>query len=261
MIVGQILLTEFMKLRRSKITWLTWLSLSIMPLVGGLFMWIIKEPERASQLGLLGKKAQFAGTSADWPSFFTLLLQTTGIGGMILVSVIAVYVFGREYSDGTAKNMLTLPVSRHWFALAKFVVVLVWLGALTAWFVAEGLLVGWFLRLPGFSISFAVQASGDILFEALLAWLLVPIVAWIATLGRGYLAPLGFTIFMLVLGNVFGATGWGKWFPWSIVPLFAGVAGPRVETLATGSLLVLFFTFSSGVGMTLWQLRYADNIQ
>ena len=72
---------------------------------------------------------------------------------------------------------------------------------------------------------------------------------------------LGFTIFMLVLGNVLGATGWGIWFPWSIVPLYAGVAGPRVEVLASGSLVVLAITFAAGVLATAWQLRGADNGQ
>jgi hypothetical protein len=89
----------------------------------------------------------------------------------------------------------------------------------------------------------------------------VPVVAWIATLGRGYLPPLGFAIFMLVMGNILGATGWGKWFPWSIVPLFAGVAGPRVETLAPGSLVVLAVTFVAGIAGTVWQMRCADNAQ
>jgi ABC-2 type transport system permease protein len=259
--LGRVLVAEVAKLRRSQITWLSWLAFSVMPLVGGLFMWIIKEPDRASRLGLLGKKAQFAGVTADWSTFFALLLQTTGIGGMILVSVIAAFVFGREYADGTAKNMLTLPVPRHWFATAKLVVVLAWFGVLTLSLVGEGGLVCWLMDLPGYSGPLARTAVGDIFVEALVAWLLVPVVAWIATLGRGYLAPLGFTIFMLVLGNVFGATGWGKWFPWSIVPLFAGVAGPRVETLAPTSLVVLLLTFLGGTAATIWQLRYADNTQ
>jgi ABC-2 type transport system permease protein len=261
MIFGQVLLTEVVKLRRSKITWLTWLAFSIMPLVGGLFMWIVKEPERAAKLGLLGKKAQFAGFTADWSSYFALLLQTTGIGGMILVSVIAAYVFGREYADGTAKNMLALPVGRHWFAVAKLVVVLAWFGALTVSLIAEGFVVCSMMALPGYSAGLALTSVGNILLAAFVAWLQVPVVAWVATLGRGYLAPLGFTIFMLVLGNAFGATGWGKWFPWSIVPLFAGVAGPRVETLAAGSLVVLALTFAAGAGAIMWQLRLADNAQ
>ena len=80
----------------------------------------------------------------------------------------------------------------------------------------------------------------------------------VAVVGRGYLAPLGFTIVTLVLGNVVGATGWGKWFPWSIVPLFAGVAGPRADTLAEHSIALLALTFVAGCGATIWRVRYAD---
>ena len=76
-----------------------------------------------------------------------------------------------------------------------------------------------------------------------------------------YLAPIGFTIFMLLLGNIFGATGWGKWFPWSIVPMLAGMAGPRVEVLAPGSLVVVGLTCVAGVAATICQIRYADDTQ
>jgi len=259
--LGQVLATEFLKLRRSKITWISWLAFSVMPLAGGLFMWIAKEPGRASQLGLMGEKTRLAGVSADWPSYFTLLNQESCVGGMVLLSIIAAYVFGREFADNTAKNMLTQPVGRHWFAVAKLVVVFVWFGALIVSLVAEGLLVGTLLGLSGFSMQLATSSVGNVLFSGLVGFLLVPAVAWIATLGRGYLPPIGFTVFMLVLGNVFGATGWGKWFPWSIVPMLAGMAGPRVEVLSSGSLVVVGLTFIAGVVATILQLRWADNAQ
>ena len=257
----RVLLTEFHKLRRSKITWLSWLALSVLPIVGTLFMWILMEPDRAARLGLLGNKAQLIGASADWLSYFALLLQGTSIGGMILVSVIAAFVFGREYSERTAKNLLALPIGREWFAIAKLVVVFIWFMVVVIAMLAEALVLGFVLALPGFSWALALGATGDILLAALVAWLLVPVVAWVATLGKGYLAPLGFAVFALVMGMAVGSTGWGKWFPWSIVPLFAGVAGPRSETLATGSLVVLLATAAVGVAACIWQLRYADNTQ
>lgn len=261
MMLGEVLTVEFLKLRRSKITWISWLAFSILPLAGGLFMWMVKEPGRAAQFGLMGQKARLAGLTAEWPSYFTLLNQEACVGGMVLLAILAAYVFGREYSDGTAKNMLTLPVARPWFAVAKLIVLFAWSGALTVSFIAEGFLVGAALELPGLSLSLAAAAVRDILFAGLVGYLLIPAVTWIATLGRGYLPPIGFAVFMLVLGNVFGATGWGKWFPWSIVPMLAGMAGPRMEVLAPGSWLVVGMTFAAGIAATLWQLRCADNNQ
>ncbi|HKV07035.1 MAG TPA: hypothetical protein VJ725_02785 [Thermoanaerobaculia bacterium] len=91
--------------------------------------------------------------------------------------------------------------------------------------------------------------------------LLIPPVAWMATLGRGYLPPLGFAIVTFGLGNVFAATGWGKWFPYSIVALYTGIAGPRVSILEPGSYVVVLLLFAVGVAATVWQVRSADDTQ
>lgn len=61
---------------------------------------------------------------------------------MILIAFIAAYVFGREYADSTAKSMLTLPVGRHWFVLAKLLIILVWWVALVVLVLAEAFLIG-----------------------------------------------------------------------------------------------------------------------
>jgi ABC-2 type transport system permease protein len=104
-------------------------------------------------------------------------------------------------------------------------------------------------------------AAREVALSAAMCCLLVPPVAWIATLGRGYLPPLGFAIFTGVLGNVFAATGWGKWFPYSIVPLYTGIAGPRVSVLEPGSYAVVLVVFAAGVAATVWQVRFADETQ
>ena len=91
--------------------------------------------------------------------------------------------------------------------------------------------------------------------------MLAPVVAWIATLARGYLAPLGFALAMLVLAQVFGKTGWGPWFPWSVVASFVGSVGGRVAPVAAGSLVVVLLAFLAGIAATVAQLRYADSAQ
>jgi ABC-2 type transport system permease protein len=124
-----------------------------------------------------------------------------------------------------------------------------------------GLFVGLLLQIPGFTTALMISNVWTILLTAALGSLLMTPVAWIATIGKGYLAPLGFALLTLLLGMGLGATGWGKWFPWSIVPLFAGVAGPRTEMLSPGSLLVVFAVCAGGYLATVWQFIYADNVQ
>ena len=135
---GQVLATEFTKLHRAKATWATLAVLAMMPLGIALFMWIVREPGRAAQLGLVGTKASLAGLEATWPEYFYMLTLVFGIGGMLLLAFIVAYLFGREYGDATAKNMLALPVARHWFAVAKLAVAAVWWMALIVLVLARG---------------------------------------------------------------------------------------------------------------------------
>ena len=261
MTFARVLATELLKLRRSKVTWFTFAALSLGPLAIALMMWIVREPGRAAQLGLLGTKADLSGLTATWPAYFSMLTLMVGIGGMLLLSFIVAYIFGREYTEGTAKNLLALPVSRHWFVLAKLVVAAVWWALLVVAAIAEGFALGAALGLPGFSSSLALTAVHDALLAAAIAYLLVPVVAWIAMLGRGYLPPLGFSLAMLALGNVFIHTGWAAWFPWSIVPLYIGAIGQPVTTIASSSVVVVALTFLAGITATIAQLRWADNAQ
>jgi len=255
------LATEFIKLRRSRVTWATLAGLSMGPLGLALFMWIIREPGRAAQLGLLGTKANLSGLEATWPAYASALTLLVGIGGMLLLSFIVAYIFGREYTEGTAKNLLALPVDRAWFVLAKLVVAASWWLVLVVAVIAESLVVGLALGLPGFSLGVATGLVRNALLAAGISYLLVPVVAWITTAGRGYMPPLGFAIAMMALGNLFGKTGWAEWFPWSIVPLMIGAVGQPVTALPTGSYVVLAITFIAGVAATVLQLRYADNAQ
>ena len=65
------LATEFLKARRSRVPWGVAAGFSIAPLIMGLFMVILKDPEGARALGLIGAKAQLTAGTADWPTFWS----------------------------------------------------------------------------------------------------------------------------------------------------------------------------------------------
>jgi ABC-2 type transport system permease protein len=87
---------------------------------------------------------------------------------------------------------------------------------------------------------------------------LLPAIALLAGIGRGYMAPLGFAILMVFLAQVLAATGWGAWFPWAVPALFAGLAGPRTEMIGTASYLVVVITGLVALIALLWWWRTAD---
>src|SRR5687768_12381155 len=92
---------EVRKAARSKLPLFTMLGFLMLPLTASFFMVILRDPEVAQKAGFMGPKAQLAGSTADWPTFFSILGQGAGVGGFFVFSVIGAWVFGREFADHT----------------------------------------------------------------------------------------------------------------------------------------------------------------
>jgi len=256
--VADVIAAEFAKLRRSSVPWVTAAVMVVAVLGAALLIWIVRDPERAASLGLLGTKANLAGLEATWPAFGTYVTAIAGAGGLLLLAFVVTYLFGREYADDTAKNMLGLPTPRWRFVVAKLAVAAAWWLALVALLLAAAFGTGALLALDGFSGSAAAGIVGGTLFAAGVSYLLVPVCAWITIATRSYLAPLGFALGMLLLGNLLGHTGWAAWFPWSIVALLATGAGGQAD-LPWTSYAVLVATFAAGIAGAIHRLTRADN--
>jgi ABC-2 type transport system permease protein len=259
----KVLGTEFLKLKRSKTPWLSLLFYGFFALMAWFIFWMLKNPGAAQDLGLIGQKASFAmnGLSADWAGLFSMFAELGVAGGMIILSIIVIYIFGREYVEGTAKNMLALPIPRARFVAAKLLVAALWFALLTAFLLAECILVGALLGLGPIPAGLLAREGANMLTAALLVLALQPLVAWVTVASGGYLAPFGYTIATLLIGNLMIRTLWARWCPWSIVALLGGMAGPRQEDIVLGSCLVMAATFALGVAGTVLHEALADNCQ
>jgi ABC-2 type transport system permease protein len=249
---------EFLKAKRSKAPLFTMLGFSLAPLMGGLFMIILKDPEAARAMGLISAKAQLLAGTADWPTFFNIVAQAVAVGGAILFGIITAWVFGREFTERTAKEILALPTSRESILAAKFLVTLVWALALTIWVFLLGLVVGSLVVIPGWSTNLLRSASLDVLGAAILTIALLPFVALFASIGRGEFPPIGWLVLTVVLAQVAAITGWGDWFPWSVPALFSGAAGPRAELLGVHSYVLVILAGLAGLIATFYWWRTAD---
>lgn len=252
------LYAETLKMRRSNVPLFTALGFSLMPFVDGLFMLILKYPEAASSLGLITTKARLLTGMADWPSFFSFMSQAVAAGGMVLFSILTIWVFGREFSDHSVKDWLALPTPRESVITAKFVAMAAWSLVITLLVFGLSLIVGRLVAIPGFSTKLLQATFVNILGGAALTIPLMSFVALIASSGRGYLPAFGWTIFTLFLANLSAVLGRGDWFPWAIPGLFSGVAGPRDELLGVHSYVILAVVCIIGFVATYSWWRDAD---
>ena len=252
------LTTEFLKARHSRVPWGIAIGFSLAPLVGGLFMIILKNPDAARSLGLLGTKAQLTAGTADWPTFLNLIGQAVAIGGAILFAFLTAWVFGREFADRTVRGLLAITTSRRTIVVAKWVVIATWGLAISAWVIALGLGIGALVGLPGWSTDDALHAIEGMGLAAALTIALQAATAFFAGVGRGYLAPLAWAILVIVASQILAVLGWGAWFPWSVPAFLAGAGGPTAEPVTLGGLALVAVAVIAGMAATIAWWERAD---
>jgi ABC-2 type transport system permease protein len=243
---------EALKARRSLVPWLAGAITALPPVMLGVMMAIKKDPTHAQQLGLLTTKTRMFVGSADWPTFLGLLGQMTGAMGIALFTIVVAWVFGREFAEHTCRVMLATTVKRREIVAAKLGVAAMWCLLIAVWMVGVAFAVGAVVGMPGLTCGAAAPVLSASVRAVLLALALLPVSAFVASVGRGYLLPIGWAFVTMLLTQFVGATGWSVWFPWSVVAS-SGIAGTQV---LTGSILVTVLTGVMGVVATvLWWER------
>jgi ABC-2 type transport system permease protein len=180
-------------------------AFTVAGLVGGLFMFIFQDPARARSLGLVGTKAQLAGGQADWAGYFAQTAQIIAVGGLLVFGLVIIWLFGREFSDRTAKDLLALPTSRGAVVAAKHLVALGWCLLLTAQLLVITLVIGAALHLPGWSIETTGRGSATVFATALLTAALTTVYGLVASAGRGYLVAVAAMFVSLFAAQVLAA--------------------------------------------------------
>lgn len=246
---------ELFKTMKAKITWLTLAAFTIAPLMAGFFMFVLKNPDLAENIGLLSAKAQLAG-EATWPSYLQLHAQIIAVGGIFVFGLIVSWIFGREYADRTITDLLALPHGRSIIVIAKFLVSSFINFLLSLYIISLGLVIGWVIKLPEWSIETLFSDLRILGMITFLTILLSTPAAFFASYGKGYLAPLGFIMFMLVLSQIITIIGYGEYFPWSIPAVYSGLM--EEGSIQTKSFLIVLSISLLGVFSTIYQWEYVD---
>ena len=257
----QALKAEWIKNKHSPILWVSFIAFSLAPVMGGVFMLMMKDPQVMANPGSLNTKIKMMEFSANWDAYLGILTQAVGVGGILIFGFVASWIFGREYSDGTAKDLLALPVSRTRIINAKFIIYFAWCLALVVSNLLIGFLLGTLLQIPGPAHAAFTAHINTYFITTLLTLALGTPIAFFAIWGKGYLAPLGFVALTLVFAQVIAAAGYGNYFPWSVPGIFSGSAGKYKDQLNLLSYAVLFLAGIAGYILTIQYWKYADQTE
>jgi ABC-2 type transport system permease protein len=246
---------EFRKATRSRMPLWTALGSLFIPLGIGFLIFVSKNPKISQELGLVGAKANLLQYSTiDWPTYLDVFGQIVAIAGFMLFVLVISWIFGREYVDGTLKDLLAVPVQRSSIILAKFILLAAWSILLTLVIFIAGLILGVVLKLTGISPTILINASVIVLTTAIMTIVVVLPFALLASIGRGYLFPIGVAILTLMAGNLAHIIGRGEYFPWAVPGLYAQGKSP----LSPISYWIILLSGLAGMLATYLWWKYAD---
>ena len=246
---------ELRKAIRSRMPLWTALGALFMPLGVAFLILLAKNPELSRRLSLVSAKANLIAYSAtDWSSYLALFAEVVAAGGFFFFVMAISWIFGREFADSTLKDMLAVPVQRSSILLAKFTVAAIWSAAMTLVILIFGLATGAIMQLPGGSIGVILRGSAVAAITACLTVAVILPFAFFASVGRGYLLPMGAAVLSLITANLIMVVGWAEYFPWAIPMLYAQEKSP----LTPASYWIVFLTGLVGMIATHFWWKYAD---
>lgn len=239
---------ELLKVRRSKVLLVSIGTAVVFPLLIGFVM-----------SGAFGVDSPVAPEVEQTVSSYMAQFEiVVAVGGMIGFGFLFSWIFGRESTDGTVTDLLSLPISRVNIVVAKFIVAVVWCAVLALLHFIVGGLFAWTVLQDAATAAFVWLAFRKfVVTVAMVIFLSMP-VAFVASVGRGYMAPLGFVILTIVTAQLLSSVGVANYFPWAVPGLFSGIVGRGAMQLSPVSIALPFVTGLLGLTATLVWWRYAD---
>ena len=116
-----------------------------------------------------------------------------------------------------------------------------------------GLILGAVIRLPGGTSAILFHGISQLALTSVMSITLVLPFGFFASLGRGYLLPIGIAVLTMILGNLSITIGWGEYFPWAVPALV--LQGTPITPVSYA--LVFLAGLAGLVGTYLWWM-YAD---
>ena len=169
--------------------WATILFMMFVASMMGLLMFVQKYPEISGKLGMIGDKAQMLRFGdPNWQNYFRLAIEGMAGVGLVASGFITSWIFGREFSDHTLKDILALPVSRESIVLSKIIMVFLWFTILSFSYFVLALIAGMLIGLPGLSHEIIRKTYTSIVTSILILFLSTP-VAFFASYCQGIHFP------------------------------------------------------------------------
>lgn len=187
---------EFLKLKRSNIFLLSLIGAVLPPLLMFIAVSAFGEGNTFKML------------------FDNVNMYMSALFAVLLFAIIISYLFGREYNEHTIKSMLTVPISRGKFLIAKYVMFLVWILILTVVTTLSAAIFGFVAGLEGFTVNLLINSFLQLMLANVLLFLTFSPFVFLSLLITNMVpAMVGGAALSLVNLMIYGQS-WAPYVPW-----------------------------------------------
>lgn len=167
-------------------------------------------------IGFLDMKAKKPDEPALFrEAFYEVNLYVLLLIGTLLYGVITAYLYNREYTEDTLKNLLTIPVSRTSLIITKLVMLFLWILVLTiaAWGLT--LVLGIIGQFEGLTGSVLVESLKQYIVGGCLLFILSTPTIFVTFLFKNYVPTIIFTAVVTMANVALANREYKVLFPWS----------------------------------------------
>ncbi len=225
---------EFLKFKRSKVRLIVFLGTLVTPLlaiINGIKNHFMHTENAVTLFGIY-----------DSAFMFLMLLF-----GPLIFSIIASYLFSREYTEKTLKTLFVVPISKKKFLSSKFITLFLCILFLMLISWTEILILGWICNIAfgieQFNFPTALFFLIKMILGAILLYFTITPFAFLAMYTRGFVIPM-IVASIIVLGNVIlSSSPIAVFFPWTASYLIVNNRIRQSACPASISFLIIFLVF------------------
>jgi len=262
----RMIVAEFLKLKHSRMPLWSGLIVAVAAGLGLAVLPVLSDPKIQANMakggGVFAQAVAAGMYQPSWTNYLRIGVQgMSGSWGILTFGLVTAYLFGREFKEGAAKTMLTLPIRREYAVVAKLIVLAVWVFALGLLSVLLTSAATAALGVSGFTWAAVLTSLGETMTAIAPLYLTLPLVAWFAVRGRGYLQPMLYSLGVMMVGNALVQTSASRYFPWNMPLHLVGASWYPISPspVVAGSWAVAAGVFAVGVAALMWQIDHADS--
>lgn len=195
-------------------------------------------------------------TVVVWENYFTdAVMMINMLMAIGLFSLLAGYIFSREYQENTINTMFTYPISRIRFFISKLIVMLILISITLAGSFILLVFLGLTINHETLTLGILLYYIKTYIFMIAMHFALIPIVAFLCIYNKSIIPPIILAVSAITLNLIIMNTPFNTLFPWSIPTILSPHQNGRTYTNYTLGIIVLCTTFIIGVILSIKSIK------